>query len=153
MESRSEEILELLRTKNRCLDRLMAETRAFLAVSPEKLVDEAGSDTGPLALYEEARRAILKTLELHDSRIGDLIAGLPASARTPEFIALVREEMHRNERLIISIFNADDVVFRKIAQAQAQITKLIQENRKSRDLLGKFKSVPAATGEEMDTTL
>ena len=49
--------------------------------------------------------------------------------------------------------NADDIVFRKIAEAQGQITKLIQENRKSREILGKFKSAPASTGEEMDTTL
>ncbi len=153
MEKRSDEILELLRSKNRCLDRLMAETRAFLAATLEALVAEAGEKTGPLTTYEEARDSIIQTIALHDRKIAELINGLPAAERIPEFIAAAREEMRRNERLISSVFNADDVVFRKIGDAQGQILKLIQENRKSRDLLGKFKSASGQTGEGMDKTL
>lgn len=153
METRSAEILELLRSKHRCLERLNAETRAFLAVPLEALVAETEARPGPLAAYEAARTSILRTLELHDGRIGDLVAGIPDSERTPEFLAAVRDEMTKNERLILGVFNADDVVFRKIGDAKAQIQKLIQENRKSRALLGKFKSAPERTGEGMDTTL
>lgn len=153
MNDRREEILELLRLKNRCLDRLMAETRAFLSVAPETLVAEKPEDQGPLAAYEGARATILRTLELHDRRISDLIAELPATERTPEFLAVARDEMAQNERLIVAVFNADDIVFRKIADAQAQITKLIQENRKSREILNKFKSASGQTGEEVDRTL
>lgn len=153
MNDHREEILELLRLKNRCLDRLMAETRAFLAVPPEKLVAEKIDEPGPLAAYEGARTTILRTLELHDRRISELIAALPAFDRTPEFLAVAREEMAQNERLIVAVFNADDIVFRKIADAQSQITKLIQENRKSREILSRFKSASGQTGEEMDKTL
>lgn len=153
MQNRTEEIIELLRSKNRCLDRLMAETRAFLAIPLESLVAESESGRGPLATYEEARATIIRTLELHDGKIGALIAGLSPSEKTPAFLDDTREEMRRNERLILSVFNADDVVFRKIGDAQNQILKLIQENRKSRDILGKFKSSPIQTGEGMDTTL
>jgi len=153
MEKRSEEILELLRSKNRCLDRLTIETRAFLAVSIDALVSEPSASLGPLAVYEEARATIIQTLQLHDRKIADLIAALPVAERSEGFLAEVRSEMQRNERLIIGVFNADDVVFRKIADAQGQILKLIQENRKSRDILGKFKSSQAPTGEGMDKTL
>ena len=153
MENRPEEILELLRSKNRCLDRLMAETRAFLAVPIEALVSENAANAGPLSSYEEARTSIIRTLEFHDRKISALIAELPASEKSPEFVAKAREEMERNERLIVSVFNADDVVFRKIGDAQNQIVKLMQENRKSRNLLGKFKSAQGQTGEGMDTTL
>lgn len=153
METRSDEILELLRSKNRCLDRLMAETRTFLAVPLEALVAEGNSKKGPLTVYEDARGAIIRTLELHDGKIAGLIANLASAERTPDFLDAIREEMFRNEKLIVSVFNADDVVFRKIGEAQSQILKLIQENRKSRDLLGKFKSAQTSTGEGMDTTL
>lgn len=153
MNDHREEILELLRMKNRCLDRLMAETRTFLAVDPAKLVAEGVEDHGPLTAYEGARTTILRTIELHDRRISELIAALPPAERTPEFIAGAREEMVQNERLIVAVFNADDIVFRKIADAQIQITKLIQENRKSREILNKFKSASGQTGEEMDQTL
>ena len=153
METRSAEIIELLRSKNRCLDRLMAETRAFLSSPLDTLVAETEGAVGPLAAYEEARASIVRTLELHDGRIMELIGGLPAPEKTPAFLAEVRDEMTKNERLIVAVFNADDVVFRKIGDAQAQIQKLIQENRKSRALLGKFKSSPERTGEGMDTTL
>jgi hypothetical protein len=153
MEKRSDEILELLRSKNRCLDRLMAETRTFLAVPVEALVSEVGSKIGPLTTYEDARASIIRMIELLDQNIAGLIQGLLSVERTPEFIASTREEIQRNERLIISVFNADDIVFRKIGDAQGQITKLIQENRKSRDLLGKFKSASGQTGEGMDKTL
>jgi len=153
MENRSQEIIDLLRSKSRCLDRLMAETRAFLAVPIEKLIVDTEGKSGPLSAYEEARATIIRMLELHDGKIAELVDAFPKEDRTPEFIANVRDEMLKNERLIVSVFNADDVVFRKIAEAQSQILKLIQENRKSRDLLGKFKSTQAATGEGMDTTL
>ena len=153
MEMKSQEILELLRSKNRCLDRLTAETRTFLAAPLESLVAESAPNVGPLAAYEDARATIIQTLQLHDRRIADLIAGLPLLERSEEFRAEVRTEMERNERLIIGVFNADDVVFRKITDAQGQILKLVQENRKSRDLLGKFKSAQTPTGEGMDTTL
>jgi hypothetical protein len=153
MEKRSEEILELLQSKNRCLDRLMAETRAFLAIPIEALVAEGQEKTGPLTTYEEARTSIIRTLELHDRKISELIAELPKNEKTPVFVEAARAEMQKNERLILSVFNADDIVFRKIGDAQAQIIKLMQENRKSRDILGKFKSASGQTGEGMDTTL
>lgn len=153
MENLPQEILDLLRSKSRCLDRLMAETRTFLAAPIESLVVDTEGKSGPLSIYEEARASIIGMLEAHDRTIGELVARLAASERTPNFIAAAREEMLRNERLIVGVFNADDVVFRKIGEAQNQILKLIQENRKSRDLLGKFKSAPASTGEGMDTTL
>ena len=131
----------------------MGETREFLAVPIEKLVTEGDAETGALATYESARRSIIRTLELQDGKISELIAALSPTEKSEPFLASVREEMLRNERLIVSVFNADDVVFRKIGDAQGQILKLIQENRKSRDLLGKFKSAQSQTGEGMDKTL
>jgi hypothetical protein len=153
MENRSAEILELLRSKNVGLERLTAETRTFLAVPLETLVAEAGAEKNPLTIYEDARAAIIRTLELLDAKIAELVAGVSSAEKSPAFLDSVRTEMLKNERLIVAAFNADDIVFRKIGEAQTQILKLIQENRKSRSILGKFKSAQVPTGEGMDKTL
>lgn len=153
METSSTEILELLRIKNRCLDRLMLETRTFLATPIEALITENAEQSGPLLAYEAARAAIIETIQMHDRKINDLITALCPEDKTPDFLQSAKAEVAQNERLIISVFNADDVVFRKIGDAQAQLLKLIQERRKSREKLSRFKSTSAPTGEEMDTTL
>lgn len=153
MENKSLEIVSLLQTKNRCLDRLMESTRSFLHAPLESLViDRGGLDT-PLSLYENERGAIIQTLELHDRRINLLIGEMSPLDKTPALMEAVRAELMQNEKLIISVFNADDIVFARIREAQSQITKLITENRKSKDILSKFKSGQLATGDGMDTTL
>ena len=153
MENKSQEIVSLLKTKNRCLDRLMESTRSFLHAPLESLVvDRGGSDT-PLAIYESERATIIQTLEFHDRRINTLIGEMAAADKTPSFMEEVKEELLQNEKLIIAVFNADDIVFARIREAQAQITKLITENRKSKDILSKFKSGQSATGDGMDKTL
>jgi hypothetical protein len=153
MEKKSEEILDLLKSKNRCLDRLMAATKIFLAAPLEAIVSEESAERNPLDIYENARTTIIQALELHDNTIQKMIATLSKEDRTPELIDAVRNEVLKNERLIVSVFNADDVVFKKIGSAQNQISKLIQENRKSNEILSRFKSAQVQTGEEMDQTV
>lgn len=149
-----EEILSLLRSKNRCLERLIDATREFLKQPFERLVQETTSEPSPLAAYEEERTAVIRTLEMHDRKIGELITTLDSSERTGVFMEDVKSELLENERLIIGVVNADEIVFQRIRDAQNQITKLLAENRKSRELLSKFKSAAGSpTGEEMDCTL
>lgn len=152
----TEEILGLLKSKNRCLDRLMEATRIFLASPLENLIlneAPASENITPLTVYEEERLAILRTLDLTDKEINTLISNLSNEDKTPSFMDSVRAELQQNERLIHSVLNADDMVFTRIREAQGQITKLIHENRKNGDLLSKFKSGSAPTGEGMDKTL
>ncbi len=151
------EILSLLQSKNRCLDRLMEATRAFLAAPLENLIVtdpaiEATTKT-PLGIYEDDRLAVIRTLELHDKQINSLISDLTSAEKTFAFMESVRAELLANERLIQSVLNADDMVFTRIREAQGQITKLLHENRKSGELLSKFKSGSTPTGEGMDKTL
>lgn len=152
-ETTPSEILSLLQTKNRCLDRLMDSTQAFLSAPLETLImGDEGSET-PLTLYENERTSVIQTLEMHDRRIHTLISNIGSTKKTPEFMESVKAELLQNERLITAVFNADDIVFSRIRDAQAQIAKLLQENRKSGDLLSKFKSGAGGTGEGMDKTL
>jgi len=151
------EILDLLQSKNRCLDRLMEATRSFLAAPIETLIilDEQASDKTrtPLMVYEEERLAIIRTLELHDKQVNTLIGHLTTEEKSFAFMESVRAELLENERLIQTVINADDMVFGRIREAQGQITKLLQENRKSGEILSKFKSGSKPTGEGMDKTL
>lgn len=147
-------ILSLIRSKNRCLERLMDATQAFLAVPLRDIASAEESPAAPLRAYDGERAAALKALELFDRKLNERISELSAAEKTEAFLANVRGEMNRNETLLHSIFNADDVVFRKIADAQARIGKLMQENRKSREILTRFKSTWINEGgDEVDTTL
>ncbi len=153
-EKRTEEVLGLLRSKNRSLERLMEATRVFLAQPIELLVVEPEPTRAPLGVYENERATIIKLLEFHDRKINSLIAEMSPKEKSPAFLEQVRAELAANERLIGAVFNADDNVFARIREAQTQITRLMQENRKSRELLSKFKSAQTvATGEGMDQTL
>lgn len=149
----SSEIIELLKIKNRCLDRLMNETRILLASPTQDLVREGADDIGPLKTYEHARASIIETLQMHDRRISALISELKAEDKTENFIQDANEAVKNNERLITAVFNADDVVFQKIAEAQSELLKQIQDGRKTKEKLSRFKSTGTSTGEEMDTTL
>lgn len=154
---KTKEILGLLQSKNRCLDRLMEATRNFLASPIETLIVNGAETTDktrtPLTIYEDERLAIIRTLELHDKQINTLIGHLTTEEKSFSFMESVRSELLENERLIQSVINADDMVFGRIREAQGQITKLLHENRKSGEILSKFKSGSAPTGEGMDKTL
>jgi hypothetical protein len=154
--SKNDEILSLLKSKNRCLERLMEATREFLRQPLDVLIargDESEIPTTPLSVYEDERAAIIRTLEMHDRKINELISALDPAQKTEAFIADVKAELLGNERLILGVFNADEIVFQRIREAQSQITKLMVENGKSRAILSKFKSAGQPTGEEMDRTL
>lgn len=149
----TEEILSLIRSKNRCLERLMEATRELLTVPTESLT-EGPADRAPLDIYDRERASVIRALELYDRKLNEIIARLPADARTPAFLEEAKAEIHRNEQLIVSVFNADDIVFRKIADAQARLTGQLATNRRSRDTLAKFKSTWMQDGGDgVDTTL
>lgn len=154
---KTQEILSLLQTKNRCLDRLMDATRVFLASPLETLVVNGTAVNEeirtPLTVYEDERLTIIRTLELHDKHVNTLIAELSPADKGPEFLEAIHAVLLENERLIQAIINADDMVFRRIREAQDQIIKLVQESRKSGEILSKFKSGSLPTGEGMDKTL
>lgn len=149
------EILILLQSKNRCLERLLDATSLFLSCPLESLILTDGSAdlAPPLAKYEAERNSVIKTLELHDRTINSLTAALTAEEKTPSFLNQVRNELLQNEKLITSVVNADEIVFKRIQDAQTQIAKLVNETRKTGDMLSKFKSASTTTGEGMDKTL
>lgn len=149
----TEEILSLVRSKNRCLERLMEATHSFLQCPIEKITDgEEGSSA--LDLYDRERVSVIRTLELYDRKLSDLIAALTAEQKTADFISSVKVEMIKNERLLTSVFNADDIVFRRISDARERVAQLMIENRKGRENLNKFKSTWVSEGGDgVDKTL
>ena len=140
------EILSLLRSKNRCLERLSDSTQAFIASPIDQIAENAEkTNQNPLENYEQERESALKALELYDRKVNEAIASLPSDKLSAEFQIEAKAELVKNERLIIEALQNDDAVFAKIEEARTRLAQLMNENRKSRDILSKFKS---AKGEE-----
>jgi hypothetical protein len=155
MTPNSEEILSLVRSKNRCLERLMAVTQEVLTLSDEKLLEkEMKSNNSPLDIYDRERIAVTRSIELFDGKISEVISSLTIEEKQSGLIEVLKAEMHKSELLLESIFSADDIVFKKINDMQKLVSNQLMENRKSREMLSKFRSqwVPEA-GDEVDTTL
>ncbi len=149
----TEEILSLVRSKNRCLERLMEVTQSFLQCPFEKMT-EGNEGCSALDIYDRERVSVIRTLELYDRKLNELIAILTPELKTQEFITAVKIEMQKNERLLTSVFNADDIVFRRISEARERVAQQLIENRKSKDTLNKFKSTwISESGEGVDQTL
>ena len=151
------EILSLIRSKNRCLDRLMQVTRDVLTLDESRWLElPKGERCTPLETYDRERIAVTRALELFDGKLNELIPQLTADQKRGLPIEEVKAEMHKNEILLHAIFSADDIVFRKLGELQKRVTVQLTENRKSRELLTKFRSqwvTEASSGESVDTTL
>ncbi len=159
MDATINEILSLIQSKNRCLVRLMEVTQQLIALSAEEMLESApnGVNTrpnAPIDLYDRERTSTVKTLELIDREITHQISLIDGDTKKNTNFAPIQREMDRSEQLLNSIFGADDVVFQKISVIQRDLAKEIAENRKSREVLAKFRSQQnSPSGEEVDTTL
>ena len=154
--TKAEEALSLLRSKNRCLDRLMTVTQEVLLISDDKILEPAvnAPRVTPLELYDRERASVTKAVELFDGKITEIISAFTPQEKHGRTLEEVKSEMHKGELLLNAIFNADDIVFEKIARVQKRISTQLSENRRSREMLAKFKSQRSTdAGEEVDTTL
>lgn len=151
-----DEILSLLRSKNRCLERLQTSTHAFIASPIEQIAEKADqAKKNPLESYERERASALKALELYDRKVNQAISALPSDKLSAEFQIHAKAELAKNESLILAALQDDDTVFAKIEEARTRLAQLMNENRKSREILSKFKSAKGVNpaGEEVDQEL
>jgi len=153
MNSKTDEILSHLRSKNRCLENLLDATQRFLSLPIEELAENAIDRTvDPLAVYERERTSSLKALDLYDRKINEMISALSSDSLPSSFQSAAKNELLTNEKLINAIFKADDVVFEKIQTAQSRLSKIMQETRKGKETLSKFKSI-SESGNSVDQKL
>lgn len=141
------DVLTLLRSKNKCLQK-------FLELSLEFYHQSHSNEAPDLSVFEKKRDSILKAIDLFERKSAQAAANLDFSRKTPELIAAVRVIVAEGERLIHEISKADEKIFIKIDELRNQLVQDLASSRKSKSILSKFKSGMAAqSGEELDQTL
>jgi hypothetical protein len=138
------DVIKLLRSKNRCLRRLLDLTDRFLNEN----------DLEALSGLQTQRDAIFKGLDLYDRKISEALSLLTSDRRTPELIATVQAILFEKDSLIQGIIRKDNELMARIDAKKAQLLEEVAASRKSRDLVGKFKSGwVRESGEEFDQKL
>jgi hypothetical protein len=141
------DVLRLLRSKNRCLERFLELTEEFWE-SAEK------DDLSGLAVFESRRDSTLRAIQLFDRKIEEAVALIRAEQRTEELTREIRAQLERREGLVHEIIAADLKIIGKIEKERSRLLKEMNETRKSREVLGKFKSSwVKEAGEELDRKL
>ena len=148
------EVLSLLRSKNRCLEKLKSATARFLEHPLEAIVVPVPGDD-PLEKFDEERMSIVRAIELYDRKVDEILRNLPrASIKSENFVNEAREIMAEGQLLLAEVLATDETVFARIREAQNRVQKLGVDSRRSKETLSKFKSSwVTENGEEMDQTL
>lgn len=142
------DVLSLLRSKNRCLEK-------FLQASSEFLTLARSSGTLPeLPSFEARRDAILKAIDLYDRKVNEAVAGLPRGPRPKELVAAVEISLKEKDTLVHRILAVDEQILQLVEEEKTKVLKEMASNQKRAALTQKFKSswIPEA-GEEIDKKL
>jgi hypothetical protein len=138
------DVIKVLQSKNRCLQRLLDLSAAFLQNGNSEHLDSFLSE----------RDAILKALDLYDRKVTEVIRAMPLAARTPELISEVQVVLAEKDRLIQSIILKDNELTSRIEEQKKKLQEDLIASRKNRETVGKFKSTWVhESGEEFDKTL
>ncbi len=142
------DVLALLRSKNRCLERFLEASREFLVVHGND------PDLGMLPDLQKSRESALKAIGLFDQKLEETVNLLPEVSRSDELIQAVRNELARKDAIVEQILKVDLELISRIEAAKNAILRDLSSEKRSRDTLGKFKStwVPSS-GEGLDETL
>ncbi|MBL7715660.1 MAG: hypothetical protein JNL01_09350 [Bdellovibrionales bacterium] len=144
------DVLTLLKSKNKCLERFLSLSQQFVAETPSA----DSLDMATLSQFEARREATLKAMDLFERKLSEAVSLLTPIEKTPELVAAVRAELERKEVLIHKILEVDLKIISKIEETKNQILREISSGKKNREVLSRFKShwVPAS-GEGLDETL
>jgi len=141
------EVLRLMRSKNRCLERWLNHSHEFLAQA------QAGDFT-QLRGFETQRDAIIKAIGLFDRKLTEVIACLPHEDRTQLMIEGVKLVEADRMRLVEEILVLDQKVIKEVEAEKARLSSSLGNSEKSKNTVKKFKSnwIPGS-GEGIDRKL
>jgi hypothetical protein len=144
------DVLALLNTQNRCLDKAVALSRDFIA--DLKAQKDALSLLDP---YEQKRSHLFKAIDLFDRKITETVTLQRSenSALSENEKSALRVALHQREKLLAELQQVDGLIMEALNQEALQVSKEIQSTRKSREMIGKFKSRSSAPGSEVDQSL
>lgn len=144
------DVLSLLQSKNRCLQRFLALSLEFW----EHWEVAEGAEIPDLSSFQRQRDAVIRALELYDRKISEVIGEMPAARRTPALIESVSQALDQKETIIRKILDVDLKIIGKIEESKNQLLKEMASSSKSMDTLRKFKSSwIAPSGEGLDKKL
>lgn len=138
------DVIKLLKTKNRCLERVLNLSIQFL----EK------NDLNDLDSFQIERGAIFKAIDLYDRKILEALANVKKLEKDSPLAEQLHAILKDKERLIREILLQDNDLMARIELKKRKILEDLAAGRKNHEMVGKFKSAwIAAGGEELDRTL
>lgn len=141
------ELLSLLRSKNRCLERFLAITQEFW--------EQAGQgDLNDLEAFQGRREETLNAISLFDRKIDEISALIRPGSQPASLVKEVKALIDDREKLIHRILELDLKVIGVIEDERSRLLSGISAARRGKDSIAKFKSTWIAEhGEEIDQTL
>ena len=141
------EILKLLESKNRCLEKFLNDSENFLA-STEK------GDVSVLQELHNRRETIIKAIQLYDRKITELIQEMPPGEKTTLLIDSVRKVSLAHDHIIQAIIVADQKIALKIEEEKKRLLEELSASDRKKQLTSKFKSKwITESGDQLDGTL
>jgi hypothetical protein len=142
------DVLSLLRSKNRCLEKFLEASTDFLA---EALRSEQLPD---LPKFESHRDAILKAVALYDRKINEAVSDLKPGGFPRILVQAVEASLKERETLVHRILLIDDQILERVESEKTKILKEIAANQRQAQAAQKFKSAwISESGEEIDERL
>ena len=135
-----------MQSKNRCLNRFLDTSEKFLESAEQ-------GDLSELDGFQDRRDVILRAIDLYDRKIEQLIAGISSEQKTPEFLKNVKEIIFQKDKIILEIQRVDAKIIHYVMQERESVAREISASRKSRKIIGKFKSSQNVVSERLDETL
>ncbi len=140
-------LLKLLQSKTRCIEEFRRISKEFLALA-------AQGDLSQLTDFENNRDHLIRALQLHDRKISKIVSELPKNERTQDLIQTIENTLAHERILVNEILTIDRLIIDRIEDAKCNLLKSLNSSRKSREMVGKFKSKGSTgSGEELDRKL
>ena len=140
------EVLSLLQSENRCLEKLLSFSRQFLVCSQKR--EWSGLDD-----FDSKRQVFFKTLDLLDRKITEAAESLKnRSAILPLDVSeSLQKELELRRDVIDRIIEVDAALIAELEKESKATSGDVASSRKNKDLVSKFKSswLPQS-GSEMD---
>lgn len=136
-------LLSLLRSRNRCLERFLKVSQEYLSLSDDEKVLQ-------IEALEAGRASALKAIMLFDSKIDLAISALTPEERTESLVENVRHLLREREVVFAHVQKCDSEINETIERLGRAIEREILSLKKSKEVIGKFKSGSSTPGGEFD---
>ena len=147
------DVLSLMNSKNRVLDRLLQETEDFLKSHPDSKSD---IELYKIEKLQKKRSHYFRLLELHDEKIIDWIEQSKGSSKTEDrsHYSTFRELTQISRSKLLELQGIDQILFGLIEEQALRVKEEAKSAVKSKDFLHSFRnSSKHSRGGSLDETI